>query len=128
MANQQPPEPWSWDLPQQSQPQPLAPQPQPQQPPQQPPGTRRTSPAEHQEHEAPAAAVATAEVRAPVSAGRAQAGPVAGSDPAPWLPTKVLLIITGVAVVALIVTVGVLLALWLTPPMQPMDVPTIPAG
>jgi hypothetical protein len=49
-------------------------------------------------------------------------------DPAPWLPTKALMIIAGIAVIALIVTIVVCLLLWITPPLQPMDVPSVPAA
>ncbi len=49
-------------------------------------------------------------------------------DPAPWVPTKALMIIAGIAVIALIVTVIVCLLLWITPPLQPLDVPAVPAA
>ncbi len=76
----------------------------------------------------PPAATAVAEPATGQDQLTAPANDDAVPDPAPWVPTKVLMMITAIAVIALIVTVIVCLLLWITPPLQPMDVPTVPAA
>jgi hypothetical protein len=46
------------------------------------------------------------------------------SDPTSWWSGRTLLIVLGVSVLILIVTVIICLAVWLTPPMDPLQIPT----
>lgn len=48
------------------------------------------------------------------------------ADPAQWFRGRTLLIVTAISVLALIITVVVCLAIWATPPMQPVQIPTVP--
>lgn len=135
---QQPPppeeEPWSWDLPgarqQQASPprghQPQAPQPQGQQPQDQQP---RASVEQLDPHPPAEAPVDHDQPGAPPDGNveGADSGDGSVPDPAPWLPTKVLVIITGLAVLALIITIVVVLATWIVSPLEPLDVPVVEA-
>ncbi|HEY9289933.1 MAG TPA: hypothetical protein VIP98_01520 [Microlunatus sp.] len=64
---------------------------------------------------------------APTPEPEAELAPVdRQADPAHWLPGRSLLIVAGVALLALIITVVVCLLVWLTPAMSPVDLPSVP--
>ena len=48
------------------------------------------------------------------------------ADPAHWLPGRSLLIVAGIALLAVIVTAVVCLLVWMTPAMDPLDIPSVP--
>lgn len=50
------------------------------------------------------------------------------ADPAHWLPGRALIIAAVVVGVALVATVVVCLIIWMTPPMQHLQVPSVPKG
>ena len=47
------------------------------------------------------------------------------ADPAHWLPGRMLWIAAGVVLVATVVTIVICAVVWLTPPMHPVQVPTV---
>lgn len=144
MAQQPPPEEaWSWHRPQDG---PAAPPPRPAdqatRPPQGPPGQQH-QPAQQQQpaqqpqpvrqHQQPVRQTEQLTLPTPAPEPRPQDRQRRSAsddgtvpDPAPWLSTRALVIIAGISVLALLITIVVCLLLWITPPMQPIEVPSAP--
>lgn len=47
------------------------------------------------------------------------------ADPAHWLPGRALPIVAGVVLVITVVTIVICLVIWITPPMDPLQIPVL---